>query len=306
MSVLNPRRLVNRAKVAINATLPDKPVTRRIRDVDMVMPRRHILHYLATPSSAYGLNLIDLAEEIARDEGEITLLDIGGNIGDSALTVLAKVPGRAVCVEPDPEWLVYLHRNTDHRDDIEVVESALLPPGMQTGFSIVHADAGSSRLVADATSSGPRTISTDDLRDQHPQLQGVRLIKSDTDGYDVLLVPALAQSFAASRPVIFLEYELVSTGMATPDLAPESVWDRLLELGYEDAVVWDNGGYLIGTTKVETLIPRTAELRAQVEAGSKNFWDVAVAHRDDTVGKRVLEAVAATATAREKQMKESS
>lgn len=291
MPVLTPRRLARRAMVAVNSWMPDKPVRRVIRDVEMVMPRRHLLHYLATPPSPYGLNLIRLAEELARREGKLTLLDVGANIGDSALTVLDKVPGRAVCVEPDPEWLVYLHRNTDHRDDIAVEDSALLPPSKSMGFTIVHEELGSSRLVPTVAGSGPPTISTDELLTRHTELADVRLIKSDTDGYDVMLVPALARTFSPSRPVIFFEFELVTTGLATPELAPESVWEQLIELGYEDAVLWTNVGDLIGPARVESLINRTGELRRQVEAGSSAFWDVAVAHRDDTVGLQVLEAV---------------
>ena len=294
MPALTPRRLARRAMVAVNSRLPDKPVRRVIRDVEMVTPRRHLLHYLATPPSPYGLNLVRLAEELARHEGEVTLLDVGANIGDSALTVLGKVPGRAVCVEPDPAWLLYLHRNTDHRDDIAVEGSALLPPGRSMGFTIVHEELGSTRLEPSAEGSGPPAISTDDLLARHSELAGVRLIKSDTDGYDVLLVPALAETFAASRPVIFLEFELITTGLATPELAPESVWEQLIELGYENAVLWTNIGDLIGPASVESLIMRTGELRQQVEAGSSAFWDVAVAHRDDEVGRRVLEAVATT------------
>jgi FkbM family methyltransferase len=293
MPALTPRLLARRAMVAVNLRRPDKPVRRVIRDVEMVMPRRHMLHYLAAPSSPYGLNLIRLAEELASRDGTLTLLDVGANIGDSAPIVLDKVPGRAVCVEPDPAWLKYLHLNTDHREDIAVEGSALLPPGMSTGFTVVHHDLGSSRLAPSEEGAGPPAISTDDLLVRHPDLADVRLIKTDTDGYDVLLVPALARTFASSRPVIFLEFELIATGLATPDLTPESVWEQLIELGYEDAVLWTNVGELIGPARVDSLIKRTGELRREVDRGSTVFWDVAVAHRDDKAGLQVLEAVCA-------------
>ena len=39
-----------------------------------------------------------------------------------------------------------------------------------------------------------------ELLRRHPVLGDLRLLKTDTDGWDVMLVPALARSFAGSRP----------------------------------------------------------------------------------------------------------
>ncbi|GAC1385112.1 MAG: hypothetical protein NVSMB48_21590 [Marmoricola sp.] len=260
--------------------------------MEMVMPRRHILWYLATDESAYGRNLIEMGRLLHRAEGCLRMLDIGANIGDTALTTLAEAPGECVCVEPDPQWLTYLYANVEGHPAIRVEPSAIVPGAAGEHFSIVHADVGSSRLeasIAPATDSPP-VITTGDLLDRHPQLKDVRLIKTDTDGYDVLLAPALAETFAASRPIIFLEFEPVSTGLATPDLPMESVWKKLLDLGYEQAVVWTNGGHLIGAASVESLIERTPGFVADPQRGD-GFWDVAVAHRDDPIGLGVLLAI---------------
>lgn len=283
------RKIGARARFELDIRRPDVPVTRSIRGVEMVLPRHHLLPYLTAAGSPYNLNLVELASALYERESQVVMLDVGANVGDSALIVLDKVPAHVVCVEADPAWQEYLTRNVGHRDDVTIEPFALVPPNFVGGFEINHEPLGSSNLVPAAEGSGPPTITTDDLLRRNPRLQDLRLIKTDTDGYDVLLVPALAQSFAGSNPIIFFEFEAVATKLATPDLSLASVWERLLEMGYEDAVVWDNRGYLIGPDRVENLIERSAELAAAMS--SLVFWDVAVAHRDDAQGLAVLRSV---------------
>ncbi|BBH16491.1 hypothetical protein Back2_07780 [Nocardioides baekrokdamisoli] len=279
-----------RARFEVDRRRPDVPVTRRIHGVDIVMPRHHLLPYLTSGDSVYNLNLVELARGLYDLESTLTLLDVGGNVGDSALGVLSAVPAYVVCVEADPAWQKYLDMNVAGRDDVAVEPYALVPPGYRGGFEINHADVGSSNLVPAAEGSGPPSISTDELLERNPRLQQVRLIKTDTDGYDVLLVPAMAETFKASRPVIFFEFEALATSLATPELPLVSVWERLLDQGYEDAVLWDNGGRLLGPDKVANLIARSGQLSEAMS--SAYFWDVAVAHKDDATGLEVLRSVA--------------
>lgn len=284
------RKVVARARFEIDRRREDRPVSRRIRGVPMVLPRHHLLPYLTAGASPYNQNLVELARHLHARESELTLLDVGANVGDSALLVLAEVPAHVVCVEADPAWQVYLDTNVAELPDVVIEPFALVPPGYSAGFEINHEPLGSSNLVPAPEGSGPPSISTDDLLRRNPRLQKVRLIKTDTDGYDVMLVPALAQTFARSRPIIFFEFEAVATSVVTPDLPLESVWEQLLELGYEDALVWDNAGFLIGPDRIENLIARTAELTRAMS--SLYFWDVAVAHREDASGLDVLRAIA--------------
>jgi hypothetical protein len=63
-------------------------------------------------------------------------------------------------------------------------------------------------------------------------------------------------------------------------------------LGYEDAVVWTNGGDLLGAATLDELTERSAMLEAEGVTLPYAFWDVAVAHRDDASGRRALARLA--------------
>jgi len=283
--------VVGRARLSLDLKLPDKPVRRRVRGVEMLLPRRHALPYLTRPGSPYVQNLVDLAGLISDQEGKLCFLDIGANVGDSAAFVLDRTPATVVCVEPDPVWLEYLRTNLGSRPDVAIEESIVVGPELDAdgSFAIVHADVGTSHVRESSDGDGQSAITTDELLRRHPQLGGVRLVKTDTDGFDVMLVPALMNTFAASRPVIFFEFDPRPTLLAMPDLDPKALWKTLDDAGYSSAVVWDNGGRLIGPAPTSELRERSAVLDLTQQERGYGFWDVAVAHRDDPVGLSVLE-----------------
>jgi FkbM family methyltransferase len=282
--------VISRLRLAVNLRLPDKPVLRRVRGVEMLLPRGHALPHFTRGDSPYAVNLVELARLIAEAEDRLCLLDIGANVGDSALLVLADTQAEIVCVEPDPQWVDYLQHNVGHLPNVEVEPSVLVGPEDEgASMELVHESVGTSHVQRSTDGTGLPALTTDALLERYPQLGRVRLIKSDTDGYDVQLVPALARTFLPSKPVIFFEFDPRPTAEATPELDPDAIWGVLTELGYEHAVVWDNGGRLIGPSATAELSARSAVLDLPEKERGYGFWDVAVAHRDDPVGRKVLD-----------------
>ena len=287
----SPRQIVAKAQIRMNQLLPEKPVRREVQGVSMVLPRSHVLPFYAGPGSKYGRNIVELGQALAQAEGGLCLLDVGANVGDTTLQVLDKAPGKAVCVEPDATWLRYLRLNVGHLNNVEIEPSAIVGSRAEKQLSIVRHAAGTSRLERATGEVGPPTITADELLQRHPQLANVRLVKSDTDGWDVMLMPHLAKAFAGSRPLMFFEFDLRLTALATPEVEPRDLWPTMARLGYKKAVVWDNGGRLLGAEKTADLPARMVELDAPRRQKGYDFWDVALCHADDEVGTSVLDEV---------------
>jgi len=280
-------------RIVVDRMLPNRPVRRRVRGVDMVLPRRHLLPYMAREGSPYAQNLVDLAVLLGRTTPDLVVLDVGANVGDSALLILDRVACRVVCVEGDPEWLTFLERNVGHRDDVAIAPVLISGDGEEQLVSIVHADSGTSQVVrASEATGGLHTVPAGQLAEMHPELERVRLVKSDTDGFDVELVKSFARTFRASRPVLFFEYDPRATRIVTPEVTPSSLFETLAELGYEHATVWTNGGHVLGTGRVRELIERSQVLEGGREGVGYDFWDVAVAHGEDADGTAALAELA--------------
>ena len=264
---------------------PNRKVVREVQGVKMVLPWPHRLPDYAG-DGPYGQNLVQLAAALAAPSAPVTVLDVGANVGDSALQILHATDAQILCVEADPYFLEYLHLNVDEDPRVAVVE-ALLTPDPKTEATTAVRTGGTTRFAEGEVGDALPTVTPDQLRTDHPSFADLRLVKSDTDGYDVALVPAIAEAWGAARPVLFFEYDHRLSRIAGND--PLAVWPRLAELGYRDVAVWGNGGQPLGRTTVGDIGAHTAPLEEKVGIRAQTYWDVAVVHQDDAAGLAAVE-----------------
>jgi FkbM family methyltransferase len=265
---------------------PNRKVVREVQGVKMVLPWPHRLPDYAG-DGPYGQNLVQLAVALAASSAPVTVLDVGANVGDSALQILDATDAQILCVEADPYFLEYLHLNVDEDPRVAVVE-ALLTPDPTTEATTAVRTGGTTRFAEGEVGDALPTITPEGLREKYPSFANLRLIKSDTDGYDVELVPAIAEAWGGgARPVLFFEYDHRLSRLAGND--PLAVWPRLAKLGYREVAVWGNGGQSLGRTTVDDIGARTAPLEEKVGIRAQTYWDVAVVHEDDEEGLAAVE-----------------
>ena len=283
------QRVRRRIGWAIRDRWPDRPVKRTVQGVDMVLPWSHRLPDYARVEPEYGQNLPRLAAALAAADGRpVVAMDIGANVGDSTLQILDVADGKVLCVEADGFYLDFLHRNVDGDDRIAVEASLLLDDEAEVAMAPVR-QGGTTRFVPGESEKTAPTVTVSQLRERHPDFDALRLVKSDTDGYDVTLVPAVARTWSDTKPVLFFEYDHELSRLAGND--PVQVWRDLDALGYDLVRVWDNGGRPIGVYPLSEMAERSALLDEPVESRDYHFWDVAVSHRDDAAGAEALRAV---------------
>lgn len=269
------RKVLRRARWRIRDTWPYRWVERDVAGVRMALPWSHRLPDYVRADPAYGENLLRLAELLSGSE-PLQILDVGANVGDSTLLLLERVDSRVLAVEPDEKFLAFLRHNVAGNDRVEVEDSMLLTTATTEGYRSVRVGGTAAFVRDDASTGAVPMITVDELRRRHPDFSGVRLVKSDTDGFDVSLVPAIANVWSDSRPVLFFEYDERLARAAGFD--PRQVWRDLADLGYRDCAVWDNGGHPLARVALDAVDGVLAE---QYPTNPKAFWDVAVGHRDD-------------------------
>ncbi|WP_141681176.1 FkbM family methyltransferase [Mycobacterium malmoense] len=282
----------------IRSLFGNRPVMRDVQGVRLAMPWSHRLPDYARVYPNYGQNLVALALRLGEIDQPLGVVDIGANIGDSAAQILAKVDARVLCVEADPEYLPYLQRNlgSDHRC---VIEFGLLVADTAdaSGLGAVR-KGGTTRFAQNGAGGAAGTLVVAQLPDRHPELPPIRLVKSDTDGYDTTLIPPLAHAYAAFHPVLFFEYDPDLTRKAgKPE--PVSMWADLMAAGYTDVGIWDNFGNPIQLLPIEDVPARTAVLDKPFVERGYHYWDVAVVHANDEVGKKALDRLFGPARTRD-------
>ena len=259
----------------------NRTVHRTVQGVDLYLPWSHTLPDYARSRDYYGQNLVELSAALAaRQPGGFDVVDVGANIGDSALQILRRVEGRVLCVEGDPYWVRYLLMNTEGDHRITVLEGLLTPEEeVRSDRTAVRASGTTSFKPASPGEEAPPPVSVASLRARHPEFADVRLIKSDTDGFDTILVPALAEAWRRAGPVLFFEFDPTMT-RETTGADPHAVWDGLQELGYAHLLVWDNTGDALGRLEIGAVREAAAALEHSVDLGY-DFWDVAACRLDD-------------------------
>jgi FkbM family methyltransferase len=301
-----PATRADRARVLLRTSLPwrrafgDRTVRRVVQGVPLYLPWSHLLPDYARARPTYGQNLVELAAGLARrdtdpDPDGLVMLDIGANIGDSAVQVLHRVRGRVLCVEADPYWCAYLHRNVDGDERIEVEEVLLTADADEQHEVRAVRAGGTTRYVAEHAAPGaPPTLPVRALRAAHPRFERLRLIKSDTDGFDTRLVVAAARVWRDSAPVLFFEFDPLLTREVAGE-EPNAVWAALAELGYEHVAVWDNTGDPLGRLPLAEAREAARSLEPRPVGLGYHFWDVAVCRGDDAAALATLEDLVPTA-----------
>ncbi|MCW3014746.1 MAG: hypothetical protein JWO02_1838 [Solirubrobacterales bacterium] len=249
------------------------------------MPWSHLLPDYARAAPAYGQNLVTLAAALqtqrADSDGPLRMLDVGANIGDSTLQVIARTGAEVLCVEGDPYWARYLRMNLGNEPRARIVEALLIgADGEWDGASPVR-EGGTTRFVQDTDQGGALpSVTIADLRAGNPEFDELRLVKSDTDGFDAILVPAIAATWRDVGPVLFFEWDPALTRRADPR-DPDLMWAKLADLGYSHLAIWDNGGAPLGQLEIGD----AAAMAQTLERGSADlgytFWDVAARRGDD-------------------------
>ena len=258
----------------------------------MVLPWSHRLPDYAKLEPDYGQNLPRLAAALTAHDGKpVVVLDIGANVGDTALQILDATDGRVLCVEADGGFLPFLHRNTDADARIAVEPSLLVPTepsDTDERWAPVRVG-GTTRFEPGSSKDTAGMVSVAEMRRRHPDFDGLRLAKSDTDGYDVVLIPSVARTYADAKPVLFFEYDHELSRRAGNDAM--AVWAELAELGYDRVRVWNNAGLSLGVYSITEAAEAAKILDRPLAERDFHFWDVAVVHADDDAGwQAVLDA----------------
>ncbi|HWF56523.1 MAG TPA: FkbM family methyltransferase [Solirubrobacteraceae bacterium] len=285
-----PSTRVQRARTYIRASapwrrlMPHRTVRRSVQGVELYMPWAHLLPDYARSDPAYGQNLVELAAALtAHDEpgSVLRMLDVGANIGDSSAQVIARTGAEVLCVEADPYWVRYLQLNLGDEPRATIVEALLVGERADWEASAPVRARGTTTFVQDAGRPGALpSVTIADLRAANPAFENLRLVKSDTDGFDAILVPAIASTWRDAGPVLFFEWDPALTRRADAR-DPDLIWTKLAELGYARLALWDNGGAPLGQIDIGDAAAASRTLALGSRKLGYSFWDVAAWRADD-------------------------
>ena len=236
-----------------------------IATIEISLPPGHKLPFNQLSYKLYDKKIIQITKYIY-DKMRGTCIDIGANIGDTAVAIRASSNMPIICVEGDAEFYQYLDKNTVGLSDIKIVKSFI--GGEQKDIKGHYVkEAGTGKFIkndSDVTSTSFITISNL-LSDLNINASDVSLIKSDTDGFDFDIILGSLNFVTAQKTSLFFEYEVNSHESHVKSL---EVIDALSKNGYK-FIVYDNYGNFYSSVTSD-FINRFVEINAYIKSGNSN------------------------------------
>jgi FkbM family methyltransferase len=234
----------------------------RIGRFTLALPNDHMLDRYRAQYKLFDRALAEIARAIAGKYPDLTAVDIGANVGDSAALICEHQDVPVLCVEGNPSFLDYLRYNLAGLPrGIELVEGFVgAKSGVIEAASLRKSQGTSSveldKLLAPEPHDRPnaqvvsvRTLS--EILRSHPRFRSPRLIKSDTDGSDFDILRSSLDIVATCKAVLFFEYD--PTFRHDGIKAGLELISLLLQIGYRYFLVYDNFGNLMSFVEDDVL-----------------------------------------------------
>ena len=235
----------------------------------------------------YSSNLPRIAAALSFKWADFNIIDIGANIGDTvALLRSAEVKNAIFCIEPVSDYFDLLKKNASQFSNIKLFnlwldefekynslnKNSPLSIEVKNGTARLHNTLGKNHIVE---------TSTLDKFVENQGLSNIKLLKIDTDGFDLKILRGGMNFIKQQKPVLFFEYDAVY--LADND---ENGWQTLAFLrdnaDYDQALYYDNYGRFLCSFSLKNERQAHQFLRyIQGYRGAFPYFDVCLFHSND-------------------------
>jgi len=225
----------------------------------------------------YSANVGRIARHIQIRYPDLTIIDVGANVGDTIAMIRSEVRCPILCIEGDFRFFKILQENAKQFDDVEIINTFLGDRTESVGVTV--SQGGTAHLEKTLSGDGHSLVRLDSLLTEANRFWQSKMIKIDTDGYDNKILRGAEHQLADVRPVLFFEYDPYF--LAKQDESPLATFSQLHLLGYDRILVYDNFGELFCETTVSS--QRQLEALTLYFSGWKGqrYCDICVFHRED-------------------------
>lgn len=234
----------------------------------------HDFPFILKEYPQYSQNLAWVVGKLYNKYKDLKIIDVGANIGDSAVLIkdVADVP--ILCVEGNPKFLGLLKSNIRGLKDVFISDCFV---GEES--SMVEAISGLGSAHLKETNNGGIEVKTmNRVLEEHVMFQNAKLLKIDTDGFDNKIIRASKSFLEESKASVFFEYDPYF--LAKQGEEGFEIYDFFVSLGYYKFFIFDNiGDYVISLDSKSK--EQFMELHKYFDKGGKKYMDIFVVHESD-------------------------
>jgi FkbM family methyltransferase len=259
-----------------------KKVSVRVGNYDILMPgnNQQIVNYKNIPD--LNIQLGHLAECVAKKYPDVTLIDVGANVGDTIAIIKTNIDLPIIAIEGDDTSFQFLEMNTKQFKNISLVKAFLGETKETIGVDI-EKSGWNNTIIPNA--SGKKKIILDTLDNTLENLKlnrgNLKLLKIDTEGFDTIILRGCNNILKNNKPVIFFEYNGENM-KKNGENGLETILN-LKKVGYHQILIFDGLSNLILSTNLdnEALLLQLHNY-VHKKGAMIPFFDICIFHSEDT------------------------
>jgi FkbM family methyltransferase len=221
-----------------------------------------------------------LAKYINKKEGNLIVIDVGANVGDTAALIKSETDCTMACIEGNNKFFQILSKNTKQLEPMSAFNYLITDSDKDIVGSFKDDDLGSARMVISEKGENVASMTLDNFLLKHPDFMSARLLKTDTDGYDFAVVRGGIEYIKKTKPILFLEYERSFMEQAGDDGL--STLQLLKENGYNRIIFYDNyGRFMLSTQLANDTLIKELYYYSDRKKNAIPYYDIVLFHAND-------------------------
>lgn len=221
-----------------------------------------------------------LAAAIAKKYPDLTVIDIGANVGDTIAVIQSAIDVPVIGIEGDDTSFGFLRKNAPQFSNITLLQSFL--GEKKENIQVAMEKSGWNTTLVPAADGQTLSLKTLDevLTENGLFDRTLKMLKIDCEGFDTIILRGADKLLQQHQPVIFFEYN--KTNMRAIGEDGLSTLFSLEKYGYHAALFFDNYGRFMLTAPlsdkelIKSLHDYTEDGVSQV-----GYYDICLFHQQD-------------------------
>ncbi len=225
----------------------------KVGNFDIRINNKSGLKYCYEHCKDYGAQLLRLTAFLETRFAGLEVIDIGANQGDSVALIKSGADVAVISVEGDETIIPQFEQNTAQFNKVTLVKTFL--SDSETELACSYTKVGHNLTISPAQSGEQITLtkflSVNSLYAGSVINDRCKLLKIDTEGFDLKIIRGADRFLKAVKPVLLFEFN--RDNLRVTETNPFEIFSWLLQNGYDQILIYESDGRFMFSSDLKDL-----------------------------------------------------
>jgi FkbM family methyltransferase len=221
-----------------------------IGNQEIMLNLSHQLPEILKKYPDYNFNLARIVMYAEQHFGKVEVIDIGANVGDTVAFIRNCSNAPILCIDGEEHYVSLLKRNVAQYKDVSICQALVGTENKEEKIKLSTTQGTAQVAVSD---KAVRVRTLENIVADYPAFSKSKILKTDTDGYDTLILRSSQHYLLNVKPILFFEFDPHFIRANGDD--PFDFMEYLRSVGYQYFMCYTNvGDYLLSCTSAERTV----------------------------------------------------